>query len=172
MRKRKTILDMLHITRFDYCYNGKCTKGWLVRLFANMEVIARKFFSDSKYIGGKEEALSYAQGWRDEKLVELKPMFRESDWKCYPPPYMSKQRKDNKSGMVGVFRSSIIQQKPSGFYVNEAWVATWRENKKSRCKRFSIHAHGEEGAQKLAIDRRRKAEIQLREDNKHMLVQE
>lgn len=169
--KSKRPLELRHITRYDYCYSGKCTKGWLVRLYRDLKIIAKKFFSDSKYEGGEKEALFMAKEWRDNKLKELKMTLRESDWMYYPPPYISELRSNNTSGVTGVFRYSCWIKKKSGVYLYEEWKAAWSENGKPKIKAFSINKYGEEGAKELAIAHRKKMEIFLRHVNSDLLVQ-
>ena len=69
------------------------------------------------------------------------------------------KRKDNVSGIVGVYR----REQQNGKLIN--WVASWPENKKKREKFFSVNKYGEEVAKQMAIEFRQQKCIEFNINN-------
>ena len=163
------ITKMAYITRMDY---EKNSNSWWVRFVVTQNskqtIVAHKLFKDWDYIDKKEEALFYAQEWRDYKYKEL---FNNGIIKGYqanygfniPPAYIH-PRPDNKSGVTGVekldfYYLKTINEKKYNIHVF-AWKATWVEydihkkepRRRQRAKVFSINKHGDEDAFDMACE--------------------
>ena len=123
----------------------KGTHGYQVRFQSptNKSVDINRFFNDSKY-GGKEKSYEAAKNFRDAMEIErAKNASSNID---------TMQTSRNKSGLVGVHKTQYVCKKKYGTYVYDVWQANYPiGNNKNKCKRFSIHKYGDEGAKKLAL---------------------
>jgi hypothetical protein len=99
----------------------------------------QKIFSDK---GDPEEALEKARHWRKLKLQTL----QASDLADNP---LKKTYANNKSGIIGVFRSGNL------------WQAAWVEKGIHRNRKFSIETYGEAESFRLACRERAQAEQRL-----------
>jgi hypothetical protein len=103
-------------------------------------------FRDNIY-GGKESALIAAQDWYDKKVLECPIMPRVNR--------VSIIRKNNQSGMAGVYRWPADGRLEKNAY----WAAKWVETAGTKpvAKKFSISRYGEDVAKLLAIAARENA---------------
>ena len=144
-------------------------------------IISHKRFYFHEFEGGQEEALFWAQDWRDWEyplLLERGLINKRHPWVEKAPPCYTGPRSTNTTGKCGVQRSdyfSIVQYKKKdgsiSFYKkhNLAYAAVWIEyvlekggiSRKYRNKRFSIRKHGEEAAKRMASEARDKVEEYL-----------
>ncbi len=131
------------ITRIDHELSS--TKAWYVTLNRVSGKLERTF-SDGVY-GGKEAAYQAAQEWRDQKVKSLPLMPRVMR--------VSVLRKNNRSGMAGVFRWPADGRDHKGAYWGVQWVETQRA--KPVRKKFSIKRYGEQGAKLMAVSERESA---------------
>jgi len=117
------------------------------------KMVAEESFPFEEYIDGEDEALFWAQQWRD---------FFEKE---YPQFSVSKQRwlpgkapeNDNKSDGPGIHYTENITRRRnkdgsvykwrSGF-----WVASWLENNQTKTKSFSVSKFGFEEAKCRATE--------------------
>lgn len=99
----------------------------------------QKTFSDK---GEPEEALEKARHWRKLKLRTL----QASDAGDNP---LKRTYSNNKSGIVGVFRS------------DNRWQAAWVEKGIQRNRKFSVEVYGEAESFRLACRERAQAETRL-----------
>jgi len=130
------------ISRVD---DGKKSKHcWIVHIERRRRVWHRTF-SDGVY-GGKTHALRAARAFRDELLASSFPMTRAE--------YAAIRRKNNRSGVAGVFRRGH-----DGNPVDPAnWMAFWTTpDGKRATRKFSIAKYGEKTAFKRAKDTRKEA---------------
>ncbi len=163
------IEPMVYISRMDYDRNSP---GWWVRFQIQQKLFSHKMFYDHNYIDGKEEALHYAQEWRDWELKRLideysfKPAW---DGHKIPPFYEGNKRTNNKSKVIGVHRNECTYNRKIGkkYYPIHCveWRATWIEYHRIKgsvkriptSKAFAIKKWGEEEAKNLAIQARTEA---------------
>ncbi len=99
----------------------------------------QKIFSDK---GDPAKALREARRWRKLKLRTL----QASDSTANP---LKKVYANNKSGITGVFSSG------------SSWQAAWVEGGIHRNRKYSVEAHGEREAFRLACRERAQAEYRL-----------
>jgi hypothetical protein len=136
------------ITRLDQV--SVATHGWQVRIQWKGVRFGR-FFSDASW-GGREAALLFAQRYRDRLVARLDRRRAEASASARSHTAPTSR---NRSGMVGVAR--IVQRSASGveyFF----WQASWTAGDGTReMVRFSVQKLGEELAQTLACEARRKA---------------
>ena len=135
------------ITRVEN--ENKHTHCWIVHIQRRRRVWHR-IFSDGVY-GGKTHALRAAKAFRDGLLVSHLPMTRAE--------YAAIRRKNNRSGVAGVFRGGSDAQTTFGRSVEPAyWIAFWTmPNGKRAIRKFSIAKYGEKTAYKHAKDMRKRA---------------
>lgn len=184
--------EMAYITRMDY---EKTATGWWVRFGAahksKSKLAAQRFFKDKDYLDGKEEALFFAQEYRDYKCAELIDQgtikgYRDINGNGIPPVYRDTNTK-NKSGIVGVEQNDFLYQKNvlGTLYTIHCfvWKATWVEydvfegelRRRKRARSFSITRWGEDVALEKAVNCRKKMETYLlserhvRVRNKYMI---
>ena len=167
------ITEMAYISRMSYKRSSKC---WWVRFIitsnGKQKFAAQKTFNDSNYIDGKDEALFYAQEWRDYKHEELVKHgiiqgYQATYGENIPPAYIH-PRPDNKSGVVGVERVDFHYLKTIDGRLHPvhsfSWKATWVEydiherkpRRRTRGKVYSIYKYGEQIAFDLASEARAK----------------
>jgi hypothetical protein len=165
------ITEMAYISRMNYEKTAKC---WWVRFVrtnnGRQKFVAQKSFPDSKYIDGKEEALFYAQEWRDYKYNELIENgiiqgYQARYGASIPPAYIH-PRPDSKSGVVGVEKVDFHYLKNIRGTLHPVhsfcWKATWVEydihqgklRRRARAKAFSIRKHGNMEAFDMACEAR------------------
>jgi hypothetical protein len=105
-----------------------------------------------KVYGGSEEALKVAKAFRDavEKEIEYSMTNDRSH-------FNKKVKSRNKSGFVGVHRSTAKDEKKYGTYYYDYWIASIPlGGKKQTTKRFSVSKYGEAKALEHALETRRK----------------
>lgn len=162
------IPDMAYITRMNYERTAKC---WWVRFVVTtngvQKLIAQKSFRDSNYIDGKDEALFFAQGWRDDIYSTLVKEgiiagYQGRGNSSVPPAYII-PKPNNSSGFVGVEKNDFYYQKNVGGVLYNVhcyhWKATWVEydiykgiyRRRARATSFSIRRWGEEVAFEKAL---------------------
>jgi hypothetical protein len=140
---------------------------WLVRATKD-SVTYSKSFADKKY-GGKEKTLRIAVEYRDKLYKALnidlnKP--RKRGFREFPYPFFTKKA-NNKTGVVGVYRTTKIAEKqtPEGkktVVVRDHYVASINVEKYKQVQKFfSVAEHGEEKARKMAIAWRKKMEKEV-----------
>ena len=166
---------MAYITRMNY---QRSAKAWWVRFVtthkAKSKLIAHKLFKDSDHIDGKQEALFFAQEWRDFTYQDLLSKdiikgYRDINGNGIPPVYRD-VKPNNTSGIVGVERNDFIYCKNvNGTAYNIhcfVWKATWVEydifngqyRRRPRSKTFSITRWGEDVAFEKAVNHRKQME--------------
>lgn len=102
----------------------------------------QKFFNDNKF-GGSEGALSYAKNYLSE--ICEKHSISLSD-------------REPSSELPGVSRTEYTETLDGNKVTKIMWQASWQsEPGKQSTKRFSVKAHGEEKAKRLAIEYREHA---------------
>lgn len=125
------------IVRIENATTGR----WLVRFRRDRKTYVGHF-ADSHH-GGKRAALEAAKAWRDERLREAQPMSSQA--------YYSFIRKNNTSGVTGVFRVKLIKTRRDGTRTEHwVWIAH-SPTKPVRARSFSIAKYGEQEAFKLAV---------------------
>lgn len=134
---------MKGLIRID-CHVSR-THGWkAVIKRASGEV--ERLFSDGKH-GGPEAAKVAAAAWLS------------SQWDKFPlidrSARMAILRRNNRSGMAGVFRWPADGSDVPGAY----WAAQWviEPSQSPKRKKFLISTHGESEAKRLAIAKRKQA---------------
>jgi hypothetical protein len=132
-----------NIRRVDH--DSKGDHGWIVTLQRRGAVIVKRF-SDGIY-GGKREALKAAVEYRDSFIARDKP-FDHQIW------IRTRLRKNNKSGIPGVHRYEITDNRnPEN--VRIYWIAAWTDQYgATRQRKFSVARYGEDEAKLLAIAER------------------
>lgn len=129
------------IVRIENATTGR----WVVRFRRNRKTYVGHF-ADSHYCG-KHAALKAAKAWRDEHLRDAQPMSSQA--------YYSFIRKNNTSGVTGVFRVKLIKKRKNGTRTEHwAWIAH-SPTKPIRTRSFSIAKYGEQGAYDLAVAARK-----------------
>lgn len=125
---------------------GNNGKAWNVSLTRG-GVNYHQAFTFSVY-GGREQALVYAQAWRDEIARKHPPVSRRKQ--------ADQLRRNNKSGVAGVVALKNVQGKVTG------WIAqTYLGPGQHVSKYFGIGRHGEADALRLAIVERQKQLAQM-----------
>ncbi len=137
--------ELRNIKRINYSYETKTPSlGWWVRFKRKGEKFDH-FFNDNAF-GSEEESLKAAKLYRDAIEKEL------GIAKINPGVGGAK----NKSGIVGVSRTTTISKKDYGTYKYDIWQAHWTDELgKRHSKKFFVSEHGEEEALRLAIEARR-----------------
>lgn len=169
---------MAYITRMNY---QRSTKAWWVRFVTThktkAKLIAHKLFKDSDYIDGEQEALFFAQEWRDITYEDLLSKdiikgYRDINGNGIPPVYRDPNT-CNTSGIVGVEKNDFYYCKNMNGTVYDihcfVWKATWVEydifksqyRRRARAKTFSITRWGEDVAFERAVNHRQKMEKYL-----------
>lgn len=129
------------IVRIENATTGR----WIVRFRRNRKTYIGHF-ADSLH-GGKPAALKAAKAWRDERLRDAQPMSSQA--------YYSFLRKNNTSGVTGVFRVKLIKTRTDGTRTEHwAWIAH-SPTKPIRARSFSIAKYGEQVAFKFAVAARK-----------------
>lgn len=125
---------------------GKVYGGWEVRM-QRRGIKTEKFFSDSVF-GGNRSALDAAKSFRDEiEAAGKKLSVRE---RARTPSTR------NKSGTVGVRKHKQIDIRGEYEYHYWYWIAQWTDGLgRRRTRSFSVQAHGERKAYRLACEARR-----------------
>lgn len=159
MAKEKTNIGPQGIKRHDYSR----AKGYFVR-YRREGAQFNKLFSDGVY-GSSEAALEAAKLFYKELVEAFPPMNRRE--------FVEIKRRNNKSGIVGVWR----QINNSKGYEYPAWHAWWSPRKGVyKHTSFAVSKHGEEGAKQLAIAKRakglREMELNWPEGYKELLEQQ
>jgi hypothetical protein len=173
--------EMAYITRRHY---EKTPLSWWVRFAlthrGKTTMISSKTFNDSKYIDGKEEALFFAQEWRDCEYQNLREQeiiipYQAINGNGIPPVYTI-IRPNNTSGVIGVEKVDSYYMKningrlcPVHAY---SWKATWVEydirngEPRRRCRNqtFSITRWGNGPAFKKACRARKLKETYIMSD--------
>ena len=130
------------IVRIENATTGR----WVVRFRRNRKTYVGHF-ADSHH-GGKRAALKAAKAWRDVRLREAQPMSSKT--------YFSFIRKNNTSGVTGVFRIKLVKTHADGTRVERwAWIAH-SPTKPIKVRSFSIAKYGEQEAFNLAITARKR----------------
>ncbi len=105
-----------------------------------------RLFSDGRH-GGKRPAYRAAVAWVDEQRERYPLVPRRTR--------MTTLRRNNRSGVPGVYRWPADGRDTPGAYWGAQWVA--RPNDRPRRRKFSIALHGESAAKRLAAKTRRLA---------------
>jgi hypothetical protein len=144
MKPRKGIHRVVH--------SRSRTKGWsAVIRRASGEVT--KLFSDNVH-GGRVKAYQAASKWL-ELTLPLYPLATRID-------RMVKVRRNNRSGVPGVYRYPATGEKVVDAYWGCQWVN--EPNSKPTRRKFSIACYGERGSKQLAIKARNSAIASLKND--------
>ena len=154
-------------------------------------LLSHKRFYFHEFNGGKDEALFWAQDWRNWEYLDHVSqglMGENGDWPEKVPPCYKTPRSDNTTGKCGLklvdFYTTRKYRKLDGTTTvskkhDYAFAAIWIEYveeggqvvRKFRNKSFSIHKYGKEEARRLACEARDAAEGYLRSD-KHVELRE
>lgn len=89
--------------------------------------------------------------------VDVNVGYTKENCKWVPKDAQSRnqrKRKDNNSGVVGVYFLSKYNRRVNKFY--PAWVAVWSDNSVQKSKSFSINKYGSEAAYNMACEYRKK----------------
>jgi hypothetical protein len=164
--------EMAYITRRHY---EKTPLSWWVRFALTHKgkstMISSKTFNDSNFIDGKEEALFFAQEWRDWQYQSLREQkiiipYQAINGDGIPPVYTI-IRPNNTSGVIGVEKvDSYYMKNINGrlFSIHAfSWKATWVEydirsgvpRRRCRNQTFSITRWGDEEAFEMACKSRK-----------------
>lgn len=120
------------IVRIENATTGR----WIVRFRRNRQPYIGHF-ADSRF-GGKRAALKAAKVWRDERLRDTQPMSKQE--------YVSFIRRNNTSGITGVYRVKMVKTRKSGRRIAHwNWIAL-SPTKPVRARSFSIAKYGEQSA--------------------------
>lgn len=145
--------DLINIARIDQEPRpGKNVGqyGWWVRVKRGGKII-QHFFYDSDH-GGKEQSLIEAKLFRDA----VKSQYLEHPTTESILSGIRAQNKRNKSGIMGVNRTSHTYTSKGHKYQRLQWQAHWPTGDgKQVNKTFSIKKYGEEGAYQLALQARK-----------------
>jgi hypothetical protein len=133
------------ISRMAY---EKTSPGWFAR-YTREAVTFSKHFADKDF-GSPEASLQAAKEWHKRARELFPPMNRRE--------YASLRKGNNKSGIVGVYRTtSVVKGHRYAF-----WVGSWTPWKgKKGMKSFAVGKYGEDGAKQLAIAARDEALRQM-----------
>jgi AP2 domain len=133
-----------NISRIDFkTANGdRASGGWEVRIQRRGKRV-EKFFAD-RALGGRRKALEEAKSFRDEQLAKLRR---------YSIKELAKRpSRRNRSGLVGVRRSTQSEVRGDWRYDYVFWVAQWTDANGRRCTRsFAVSRYGEDGAFQRAV---------------------
>lgn len=142
MQSKKHISnDMYGVSRIDD--EKRCSHAWRVSLCRRGRRFVRNF-SDKK-LGGKANALAQAKLYRDELLHKYPPLTRKE--------FATKKRRNNKSGISGVYTYAKRFQLRDGSYGETwYWEANWPTQRgESRRAAFSVKRYGNTVARQMAI---------------------
>jgi hypothetical protein len=129
------------ISRMTY---ARTSPGWFAR-YTREGVTFSKHFSDKEF-GSAEASLQAAKDWHTKARELFPPMDRRE--------YANLQKGHNKSGIVGVYRTTGVTKGHRYAY----WVGSWTPWKgKKGMKSFAVGKYGEEGAKQMAIAARDEA---------------
>lgn len=135
------------IVRIENATTGR----WVVRFRRNRKTYVGHF-ADSHH-AGKRAALKAAKTWRDERLREAEPMTSKA--------FHSFIRKNNTSGVTGVFCVKLIKTRRNGTRTEHwAWIAH-SPTKPTRARSFSISKYGEQVAFRHAVAARKQFVAEL-----------
>jgi len=127
---------------------------WIVHIERRRRVL-RRTFSDGLH-GGRWKALGAARAFRDELLVSHPPMTRAE--------YAALIRKNNRSGVPGVFRQVSVETTSAGAVERASWIAYWtKPDGKRAIRKFSIRRYGEKDAFARAKAARKRALAEMDE---------
>lgn len=128
------------ISRIDD--DRKHSHGWKATIRRASAYIQRIFSDGSN--GGREAAYQVAVAWVNEQFKKYPVKSRLDS--------IQHLRRDNRSGVSGVYRYPIDGSNPPGAH----WGAKWRltPNTLPQNRKFSIARYGEEKAKRLAIQAR------------------
>lgn len=144
------------ISRIDNDKNS--THGWEVRIRRKSKH-ANRFFSDSKFDGDPHQSLLAAMQERDRLIAEIPKMSRAERAEL--------ARGNNSSGIPGVSRTTNVKKYKDKNYTYHFWQAYWSpEPGLTKSVRFSVQKYGEKGARKRAIQARKQAIKELKENSK------
>lgn len=129
-------MSTAHISRLD----KRHTHGWQVRVGEKRGYHSR-LFSD-RLLGGKDEALVAAKAYLAQYLVDH-PQEQPA-----PIRFHSKITKRNKSGVVGVYRTELVNQ--GGVWC--AYVSRGPAGQTRWNIRYRVSVYGEEEAKRLASE--------------------
>ncbi|MBW2366635.1 MAG: AP2 domain-containing protein [Deltaproteobacteria bacterium] len=138
---------------------SRVKQSWWVRFIEydpatqHPKIVGQEYFPFEDYIDGEEEALFWAQQWRDFYEKEH-PEFSVSKQRWLPG---KTPKNDNKSDGPGIHYAENItrrRKKDGSIYKWRSgfWVASWLENNQSKTKSFSVSKFGFEGARREAIE--------------------
>jgi hypothetical protein len=164
--------SMMYITRYRDKRSG--LKGWWVRFqwIGKDKQQLQKMFWDHHYLqpNGKRASLVDAKLYRDDMVKKLGERFYERRHLTQCPYYEKLRRRDNKSGVTGVFyteynlrKTNIVKGRPYTYmYWQKEWRASWVEPSGKKCfKGFNVRVHGHDGARRMAIAHRKSKEQEL-----------
>ena len=170
--------EMAYITRMHF---ARTAKSWWVRFVAShqqkMKIVKHKVFKDKDFIDGKEEALFFAQGWRDDTYRDLREQdiikgYRNINGNGIPPVYRTPGAA-NKSGVVGVEKNDFHYRKNVEGTIYPVHVFTWKATwvqyyilkgksiRRKSQKSFSIRKYGAAKAFENAVKHRKNMEQYL-----------
>ena len=136
----------------DGVTRNKSTKCWLARIRRHKQNYSQYFFD--KDWEGKDAAHQAALKWYADKLALLPPKI----------PTKNIKTRRNHSGVVGVYLSKGIQNKPSGAqYSYPQWVARWPGCPKRGGVLFRANTYGEEGSFVMAVLCRRMETLDMKQ---------
>ena len=134
------------IYRMDHAASH--THSWLVTLQRRGRIYHRHF--SDKVHGGKKKALQAAKAYRNRLASQLLPLTRQEVCRI--------KKKNNRSGISGVMRVDVLENKRGRLHRPVYWDAQWPiGNGKARHKKFSVKKFGERGAFRRALKARRQA---------------
>ncbi len=164
MQNSYMINELKNITRIDQDPKviGKMGQhGWWVRFLKDGKKY-HHFFNDTKY-GGKESGLVAAQKFRDAIKKEHIEKEGETNVKI-----RGKATSRNRSGYLGVNRTSYYYTKRGKKYLAEVWQAHWPVgNGKFANTTFSIKKYGEVEAFEMALAAREQGVYKAQANNIH-----
>jgi hypothetical protein len=147
------------ISRIDNKSNA--TFGWEVRIRRRNKQINR-FFSDSKYENDAHKSLLAAMESRD-LLIEKVPVLDRIE-------RAELKRANNSSGIPGVSRTMNSKSYKEQTYNYAFWQAYWSpKTGVTKSVRFSVKKYGEKQAKKLAIEARKNAINEIKEQSENLL---
>jgi hypothetical protein len=119
--------------------------GWRVSLTRRKKIYT-DFFADAK-CGGRIKSLITAKKYRDSVANSAASLKRSE--------YAAIRRRNNSSGIAGVFRNVEVRIRGDVKIEYVSWSAFWPSHDgKRKTKRFSVSRFGEAGAFHLAVEAR------------------
>jgi hypothetical protein len=142
---------MYGISRIDDDYHN--THAWRVSLRRRGKALVKNF-PDKKY-GGKPDALAAARKYRDQLLEQYPPLTRKE--------FASLRRRNNKSGITGVYRYAKKYRLADGREREHCyWEAHWpTEAGCYESVRYSVNNYGEDLARRHAVRARERGLSQV-----------